>query len=213
MVGSGSAERNWKDVSNVLTKNRNRMTSKRCIDLVYVRTWLRRELKALDDEDLECFKEWEVELLRQASGEEAQPAAAAESPRRIFKDRFEDWEQDAIDGSASNPRLSLGNVKRNKRAMFRLQEKYKDMFFVDKDAEGDNDYYEPGGGDGPLAEDKWEHRKILGLIWQNNHGWRVETKICDNMSGPSNNYLINDVLVRMIKESTRNITVTFRSEM
>ena len=212
MVGSGSAERNWKDVANVLTKNRNRMTSQRCIDLVYVRTWLRRELKSLDDAGLECFKEWEVELLRQASGE-PESDTTADPQRRIFEDRFEEWEQDAIDGSASDPPLSLGNVKRNKRAMFRLQEKYQHLFFVDKDADGDNDYYEPGGGDGPLPADKWEHRKILGLIWENHHGWRAETKVCGNMSGPSNNYLINEVLVRMIKESTRNVDIKLRSEM
>ena len=212
MVGSGSAERNWKDVSNVLTKNRNRMKSQRCIDLVYVRTWLRRELKSLDVVGLECFREWEVELLRRASGEDAS-VATQDPQRRIFEDRFEEWEQDAIDGSASDPPLSLGNVRRNKRSIFQLQEKYQNLFFVDKDVDGDNGYYEPGGGDGPVAADKWEHRKILGLIWENHHGWRVETKLCGNMSGPSNNYLINAVLVRMIKESTRNITIRFRSDM
>ena len=56
MVGSGPAERTWKDVGNVLTKNRNRMSAKHCIDLVFVRTWLRREFKIVSDEELECFK-------------------------------------------------------------------------------------------------------------------------------------------------------------
>ena len=51
------------------------------------------------------------------------------------------------------------------------------------------------------------------LTWENLNGWRVETKLCGDLSGPSTNYLINEVLVRMIKESTRNTNVKFRSEM
>ena len=51
MVGSGPAERTWKDVGNIFTKNRNRMTTKTCIDLVFVRTWLRREFDLITDEE------------------------------------------------------------------------------------------------------------------------------------------------------------------
>ena len=40
MIGSGPAERTWKDVGQVLTKNRNRMSISTCLDLVFVRTWL-----------------------------------------------------------------------------------------------------------------------------------------------------------------------------
>ena len=67
IVGSGAAERNWKDVANVLTKDRNQLKSDTTIDLVFVRTWLRRELQPVSDVATECFKEWEVQLLRQVN--------------------------------------------------------------------------------------------------------------------------------------------------
>ena len=38
MIGSGPAERTWKDVGNILTKKRNRLGVQRCLDLVHVRT-------------------------------------------------------------------------------------------------------------------------------------------------------------------------------
>ena len=214
IVGSGPAERTWKDVGNVLTKNRNKMNTQNCIDLVFVRTWLRREFKLVSDEELECLKDWEVQLMRQASlyAGEADPDSGKEREKRIFEDRFEDWEQNAIDGTGQEPRIKLGDVRRNKGARFRLQEKYKNLFFVDKDADGDNHYYQDDGGD-PLPPADWEHRKILGLAWENNRGWRLETKLCDDMSGPSVNYIVNDVIIRMIRESIRNRNIRFRSQM
>ena len=220
IVGSGSAERTWKDVGNVLTKNRNKLDSATFIDLVFVRTWLRRELHVMSDEGAECFQEWEEKLLKEAGqylgdgdGDGAAATAAANPDVRIFEDRFEEWEQDAIDGTGSDPRIRLGVVKKDKTGKFRLQEKYQNLFFVDKDVDGDNDYYFPGGGDGPLPPDMWEHRKIMGLAWENNRGRRVETKLCGDMAGASTNYVINEVLIRMIKDSTRNTDIKFRSEM
>ena len=217
IVGSGSAERAWKDVGNVLTKNRNKLDSETYIDLVFVRTWLRRELNAVSDEGSECFKEWEAQLLKEAEeylgGDGAAAAADTNPDVRIFEDHFEEWEQDSIDGTGSDPPIRLGVVRKDKTAKFRLQEKYQNLFFVDKDVDRDNNYYLPDGGDGPLASDKWENRKIMGLAWENQNGWRVETKLCGDMAGPSTNYLINEVLIRMIKESTRNTDVKFRSEM
>lgn len=215
MVGSGPAERTWKDIGNVLTKNRNRMDTQTCINLVFVRTWLRREFKLVSDEELECFKEWEVELMRQASfySGDVDPDAGREREKRIFEDRFEAWESDAIDGTGQDPPLRLGVVKRNKQSRFRLQEKYKNLCFVDKDPDNDNNFYETGGGAGPMPTAAWEHRKILGLTWENRKGWRVETKICNDMSGPSTNYVINEVLIRMIRDSSRNRNIRFRSTM
>ena len=67
MIGSGPVERTWKDVGNILIKNRNRLGTTTCIDLVLVRTWLRRELKLVTDEELEQLKGWETELLQEAS--------------------------------------------------------------------------------------------------------------------------------------------------
>ena len=78
---------------------------------------------------------------------------------RIFEDTFEPWEQPAIDGRGVTPRLKFGDVRDNKQARFRLQEKYKGLCFLDKDPCDDNGYY-TGGGD-PLPANQWEHRKIL----------------------------------------------------
>ena len=144
MIGSGPAERTWKDVDNILTKNRNRLEMSTCLDLVFVRMWLRRELKLVSDEELEVFKEWETELLLNASfySGPADPNSGVAPQLRIFEDKFEAWEQNAIDGTGPGPRILLGVVKRDNASRFRLQEKYKGLFFVDKDADDDNQYYE-----------------------------------------------------------------------
>ena len=146
IIGSGAAERTWKDIGNILTKNRNRLRMSTCLDLVFVRTWLRRELKLVSDADREVFKEWEARLLQNASFYNG-PADRDETvtvQSRIFEDRFEYWEQNAIDGTGPGPRIRLGDVKRAKGARFRLQEKYKGLFFVDKDPDGDSTYYDDG---------------------------------------------------------------------
>ena len=86
------------------------------------------------------------------------------------------------------------------------------MYLVDKDPSDDNGYYTDAGAQA-LPREEWEHRKIFGLNWQKRKGWRAETKLCADPRGPSENYIINDVLIRMIKESPRNRNVRFRSEM
>ena len=67
MIGSGPAERTWKAVDVILTKKHNRLSVKKCMDILYVRTWLRRSIKIVSDEELECFKGWETELFQQGS--------------------------------------------------------------------------------------------------------------------------------------------------
>ena len=62
-------------------------------------------------------------------------------------------------------------------------------------------------------KDEWEHRKIMGLVWENHRGWRLSTKLCTNLTGESANYLINNSMIRMIQESPRNRTVRFRSRI
>ena len=64
-----------------------------------------------------------------------------------------------------------------------------------------------------MPNGEWENRRIMGLIWENRRGWRVETKVCGDLHGPSVNYLINPTLIRMIKESTRNRSVRFTSQI
>ena len=218
MIGSGPAERTWKDVGNVLTKNRNRLGIERCIDLVFVRMWLRRELKLVTDEELEQLKGWETELLQEASlyTGTPDPDSGTDKELRIFEDTFEAWEQPAINGTTgvpgAPPLMPLGQVRRGP-TRFRLQEKYKGVFLVDKDPSDENGYYTTAGGN-PLPAHQWEHRKIIGLIWQSRAGWNVETKLCSNLTGESENYIIDATLIRMIKDSNRNSrTIRFRSDL
>ena len=267
MIGSGPAERTWKDVDNILTKKRNALSMKTCLDLVFVRTWLRRELKIVTDEELECFKQWETELLNSATlyAGDVEPAHGAARAQRIFEDQFEAWEQVAINGTGgAGPRVLLGDVKRNMASKFRLQVVYRlhqhtvsiihthhTQFSLDRRSTrdciswikiqmvtharmriydmhvavvlmytgilhtthmtGTTGFYDNGGD--PAAPADWEHRKIFGLIWENRRGWRVETKLCSDLTGASANYYINPTLIIMITESTRNRLVVFRSRM
>ena len=164
MIGSGAAERTWKDVGNVLTKNRNRLGTATCIDLVFVRMWLRRELKLTTDEEREQLNEWETSLLEEASlyTGVADPDSGEDKELRIFEDTIEPWEQPAIDGTGIDPPINLGAVRDNKKSRFRLQEKYKGLHFLDKDPCDDNGYYTKEGAL-PLPREQWEHRKIFGL--------------------------------------------------
>ena len=144
LIGSGPAERTWKDVDAILTKKRNRLHVQTTLDLVYVRTWLRRELRCISEDEFEVFKEWEQELLREATfydgptDVDADPdqAAAAAQNNRVFEDTIEDWELNAIDGKGPGPAIPLAQVRRNHVSKFRLSEKYKALYFVDKDPDG-----------------------------------------------------------------------------
>ena len=135
LIGSGPAERTWKDVDSILTKKRNRLHMQTTVDLLYVRTWLRRELKKVSDEELECFQEWETELLRESSFYDGpvEPDEGMPRQQRIFEDKLEEWELNAIDGKGAGPVIPLGQVRRNTGSKFRLQEKYKGLYFIDKD--------------------------------------------------------------------------------
>ena len=42
------------------------------------------------------------------------------------------------------------------------------------------------------------------------HTSRFETKLCNDLTGESTNYLINESMIHMIKESPRNRNVRFR---
>ena len=88
-----------------------------------------------------------------------------------FVDEIEGWEQNAIDGKGPGPKILLTAVKKDKAGAFKLQEKYKGMFLLDKDPEDEH------GGVAP--EDEWKHRKIIGVVWMTRKGWGVETKAHD----------------------------------
>ena len=104
------------------------------MDILYVRTWLRRSIKIVSDEELECFKEWETELFQQAEFYDGavEPNQGLARQRRTFEDFIEDWERNAIDGTGPGARRPLGQVKRDTAAKFRLHEKYHGLFNVDK---------------------------------------------------------------------------------
>ena len=140
-----------------------------------------------------------------------EPNAGREKAARILEDRIEDWELNAVDGSGPGARIALGQVKRDAAAKFRLQEKYKGLFFVDKDPDGETGYYDNNGP--PLDENLWENRKIMGLVWENHRGFRLETKLCSDLTGPSANYLVNVSMIQMIKESRRNRSIRYRSDI
>ena len=145
------------------------------------------------------------------------PVGPTQSEQTIFEDSIEDWEQWVIDGNKyggkDDPKRLLGDVRRDGANKFRLQEKYKGLYLVDKDPDEDTVYYTSADNTQvePAAPALWEHRKIIGLCWQNREGWYVETKLCNDMSGESSNYQINVSLIRMIRESNRNRSVQMRS--
>ena len=195
----------------------------------------------MSDSELECFKEWETELLRQSSfyDGEVEPDEGIQRQRRICEYTIEEWELKAIDGKGPSPAIPLGQVRRNNTAKFRLQEKYKGLYFIDKDPDGRryvswttyahipcincnpalhhykgvHGYYDDDTEDNAAPADQWENRKILGLAWQNFSGFRLETKLCDDLTGATTNYLINASMIRMIKESKLNRKIQLRSDI
>ena len=101
-------------------------------------------MNCISEDEFEVFKEWEQELLREATfydgptDVDADPdqAAAAAQNNRVFEDTIEDWELNAIDGKGPGPAIPLAQVRRNHASKFRLSEKYKALYFVDKDPDG-----------------------------------------------------------------------------
>ena len=75
---------------------------------------------------------------------------------------------------------------------------------------GEHGYYNNGD---PVPADEWENRKIMGIVWEKYRGWRLETKECSDLTGPAANYIVNACMITMIKESSRNRSITFRSDM
>ena len=88
---------------------------------------------------------------------------------------------------------------------------------MDKDPNADTTYYSPGidpdNRGPPKPQTEWEHRKITGLIWENRKGWRLETKLCSDLTGPSDHYRVDPSMITMIKENNRNRRLLFRSDM
>jgi len=62
LAGSGPAERTWKDIGHILTKERRgKMLHANMVKILFVRRWLRRKYNR-DRAEEAAFKEWEEEL-------------------------------------------------------------------------------------------------------------------------------------------------------
>ena len=91
----------------------------------------------MSDGKLEVLKEWETELLRSVSVDHVEDEVRQlRISRTSWRTGSKTRSMVPVQGIASG--LA---VKPDKVSRFRLQEKYKDMFFVDKDPDEDNRYY------------------------------------------------------------------------
>ena len=73
------------------------------------------------------------------------------------------------------------------------------MTFVDKNPEADDE-------DAPPLQDesKWEHRRIQNVVWGRRCGWTVKSVIIDDDSGDIETYVIDALLLQMIRDSPSN---------
>ena len=73
------------------------------------------------------------------------------------------------------------------------------MCFVDKNPE------EVDPDVPPLADpSKWEHRQIINVVWARYSGHVVDTVIIGDDSGDHETYIIDEVLLQMIRASPNN---------
>ena len=73
------------------------------------------------------------------------------------------------------------------------------MTFVDKNPDVDDEDAPPLEG-----ETKWEHHLIQNIVWARRLGWTVESVIIGDTSGVVETYVIDTLLLRMIRESPHN---------
>ena len=213
---SGSAERNWKEVQNNLTKQRNKLDREKLMKVVFVRRFLRLKRQMANDEDTTgAFKQWREDLLKKASFHERAPSPTDPGPRDVvkcFEDSIEPGEQRKINGQELGPNgepfLSLSVLKKDPAIKSWLFEKYYSMHFVDKNPDSPDP-------DAPPLEDQseWEHRVITNVVWWRSHGWSVQTQFFSGIVNQSiEKYAINSKLHEMIRDSPRNVR-PMRSEM
>ena len=71
-----------------------------------------------------------------------------------------------IDGRGAGPHILLGDVKKDKQSIFRFQEKYKNILFMNKDPGGPavTFVYYTDGGDESLSKDKLHHK--IADVWR-----------------------------------------------
>ena len=208
-VSSSEAERNWFELKSNKTKKRNRLGKETIEKLIFVRRFLllERKLITTDITDDAGFNKWVTKLLRDAAQainadlvseggndeEDIQTLA-------VFNDSIEPGEQGKINGrEPGEPRVNLTQLRKDKNAMSWLFEKYYNMAFVDKNPEEDSENAPP------LAdESKWEHRRIVNVVWARRVGHVVGTCIIGDDSGDTENYFIDVTMLQMIRASPYN---------
>ena len=163
-----------------MTKKRNRLGKKRLEKMIFVRrvTKLKRAMVCDDTNKDGGFTKWVQDLLSKTSvdsssdsGEDAKDHGDGERSV-MFQDRIEPGEQGKINGrEPGEPVVRLTALKRDNVAKSWLFEKYYNMFFVDKNPEGDAD------ADALDNEEDWEHRVIHNVVRWRHKGYAVETAL------------------------------------
>ena len=204
---SGEAERNWKEVSQNLTKKRNRLNKARLAKMVFVRRFIQLKRSACLSSSKNSnsgFSEWVREMLNEVVREDADDSPHAtdddnDESENVFQNHFEPGEQGRVNGKEpGQPPVSLTSLKRDNAAKSWLFEKYYGMHFVDKNPEED-------AGAEPLDESEWEHRVIQNISWWRNEGFSVETALrAQDVPQSIEKYRINACLHQMIRDSPYN---------
>ena len=208
---SSEAERNWFEVKSNKTKTRNRLRGETLQKMIFVRRFLRLQDKMLTTTIQDAgYKQWVKLLLRDAArsstgGEEDESHGGNDAEDMesliIFNDTIEEGEQVKINGKEVGKRIvSLSELHKDKAARSWLFEKYYNMCFVDKNPE------EPDPDVPPLADpSRWEHRQIVNVVWARRLGHVVDSQIInDDGRGESETYVIDEVLLKMIRDSPHN---------
>ena len=205
---SGEAERNWQEVKQNKTKNRNRMGKEKLERMIFVRRFLRLKKQMLKDLNTD-FSAWIKRLLRDIvqslrGDENVVPAGGNDeddmNTLSVFVDHIEPGEQGRINGKepGEDP-ISLTTLKKDNAAKSWLFEKYYEMCLVDKNPEGAAD-------DNPLEDQTlWEHRVIRNVTWTRRKGYALETALRgDPIDQSIEVYHINELLMKMIRDSPHN---------
>ena len=100
------------------------------------------------------------------------------------------------------PVVGLTELKKDNAAKSWLFEKYYNMYFVDKNPEGD------ASADALSDEDEWENCIIRNIVWWRHRGYAVETALHGTPIVQSiERYQINSSLHAMIRDSEYNSRV------
>ena len=134
ICGIGGAERNWGALSDVVTKNRNRLSTDKSemLTAIYSRASIGSEafVSFADAPSLEDWSARDFDYDLGLDKFDIQLHPPVEVPKRVFLNYLEDWE---IVEPVKPQRKFTGAVFDNTQAnQFRLLEKYKNIRFVDE---------------------------------------------------------------------------------